>query len=118
VFVGYVVPESLGSARDGARSSWFLSGVEGLEDIAGAGLAIESHAQSAACAVLNFQPYSPACFSTALEDLAGRTRLQDIVLMLSFQPSSPACFSTALEDLAGTSLVSDSSLEGLARSAS
>ena len=50
--------------------------------------------------VLSFQTLMPACFSTALEDLAGRS----VALMLSFRTSRPACFSTALEDLAGRSL--------------
>jgi hypothetical protein len=31
-------------------TAWSLSGVEGLEDLAGAGVALGSHAQSAACA--------------------------------------------------------------------
>ena len=87
MFVGYVVDESLGSNRD-FSTAWFLSpssplgnhGVEGLEDLAGAGFAIESHAQSAACAVLNFQPSSPACFSTSLEDLAGSKLVNDTTL--------------------------------------
>jgi hypothetical protein len=34
--------------------------------------------------------------------------------MLSFQPSYPACFSTSLEDLAGRTLVNNNSLEDLA----
>jgi len=64
--------------------------------------------------VFSFQASSPACFSTALEDLAGKAYRNNDVRVFSFQASSPACFSTSLEDLAGRSIDNVNSLEDLA----
>ncbi|MFN5866350.1 MAG: hypothetical protein ACK45R_05065, partial [Candidatus Kapaibacterium sp.] len=51
---------------------------------------------------------------TTLEDLAGRALQNRFVRVLRYQTSYPACFSTSLEDLAGRTLVNNNSLEDLA----
>jgi hypothetical protein len=89
-----------------------------LEDLAGRGVAIGSHAQSAACAGVEL-PNLATSRHVGTSRLRSKTSrggasCNDDVLVLSFQPSSPACFSTSLEDLAGRDLVGDSALEDLA----